>query len=326
MLKRLEQVTGLLTDPDSPFEVLIKREFSVSKNGDQYSFHLNGGNLIFHRIHELDSQFWRIILESSKQADLLSISEIHLAADCNRELMGNVSASIKKGHYECKGCRAYGFYWLNNEKKEGPVGKRSSDFASFKDQRFECETVYFGCTRMQRFSVVFYNKELEQRNRKSALSNYLMRVELRINFAPQFGVSKVLAENLLTSYLIQKGNIYRTKVFLYLVTQTIRFSTHFHDHGELDVAPWWKYQFIMPLIHASIQKGQINYEWPEKWISDLNVYLPLSAVTSEVSSEVASEVASEVKPKRGRPNKSTPSNPVPKVKPKRGRPKKDLTL
>jgi hypothetical protein len=82
----------------------------------------------------------------------------------------------------------------------------------------------------------------------------------------------------------------------------------------------------MPLMHASIQKGQTNYEWPEKWISDVNVYLPLSAVTSEVSSEVASEVASEVKPKRGRPKKSTPSNPVPKVKPKRGRPKKDLTL
>lgn len=310
----VEQTSSLLKDPVYEAEGLIKREVSVSEEAHEYSFHLNGGNSTFHRIHELDSKFWRNILEASKKSDLLSISAIHLAADCNRDLMQNVSASLQQGHYECKGLRPYGFYWLDNDKKSGRMGKRSLDFPSFKDKRFECETVYFGSSKTEPWSVVFYNKETEQRDRKSAVSNYLMRVELRINFTPRYGVSKVLAENLLTSYLIKNGSVYRTQVFLRLVTQIVRFTTHFHDQGESDVAPWWKYQFIMPLIHASMVKRQINSECPNECISESSLYLPLPEVTS----------------KRGRPKKSTPSNPVitiiPEVKKKRGRPKKDLTL
>jgi hypothetical protein len=59
---------------------------------------------------------------------------------------------------------------------------------------------------------------------------------------------------------------------MYLVTQTVRFSTHFKSQF-----------FLVFKRNASMDKRQVNSEWPNKLISESSLYLPLPEVPSKPS-------------------------------------------
>ena len=102
---------------------------------------------------------------------------------------------------------------------------------SIRDGNFKCETVYFGSVKREPLSIVFYDKESEQLDRKSAISHYKTRIERRFNFSHKDSPPDILAENLLASYLDKQGSVYRIRVFLTYIASQLRFSTHFHDEG-----------------------------------------------------------------------------------------------
>lgn len=255
LFSELELKTSLLKDPEYD-DVLITREARIPKKDEEepirYVFHLEGGSLIFHRIKELDPLFWLTILRATQETSIVKISELHLSADYNQDLMKFVSDALKRGHYETHGLRPYAFYWLNNVKREGSIGKRSSNYDKIKNSNFRCESVYFGHVKRQPISIVFYDKEAEQLDRFNATSSSKTRIELRFNFSLSESLPHVLAENILASYHMKDGAVYRTKVFLTYIASQVRFTTHFHDQGLDDLAPWWKYQFVLPLSHVSL--------------------------------------------------------------------------
>ena len=99
----LEHTTSRFPDPGYNEDTLVKRISSAAKKNDGrefvYKFHLNGGSLYFHRILEVDPQFWLELLKASREAKLLFFTELHLAADCDQNLMRYVSEAVVKGHY-----------------------------------------------------------------------------------------------------------------------------------------------------------------------------------------------------------------------------------
>ena len=163
-------------------DVLLKRA-TAKKDADQkyYYFKLNGGSPHFHRILEEDPEFWLEILRACRETTLVRISEIHVAADCSRDLMKIITESIKKGHYESNGLNPYGFYRIENQRTEGPLEKFSSNYKRIKDQHFDLDTLYFGERRRQPVSLVFYNKEQEEMMRSNNLSSTKTRVKIRLN-------------------------------------------------------------------------------------------------------------------------------------------------
>lgn len=251
----LESTTSRFPDPHYD-NILFKRVASVSKKGDEkrilYKFHLNAGSLYFHRILELDPQFWIQLLKASKEQKLLFITELHLASDCDQNLMKYVNDAIAKGHYETNGLRPFGFYWLQGEKKYGALGKRSRTFRTLKRRSFSIETLYFGDSRFQPVSIVIYNKDSEQLQRKGAVASCHTRVELRLSSVEDNPLDPDLIESIILSYFDKQGCTYRTRIFLSYVVSQIRFSNHFNDAGPTDFALWWRHQFIIPLAHAAL--------------------------------------------------------------------------
>lgn len=91
-----------------------------------YQYHLNGGNLYFHHLLEKDPNFWLELIRASEGTDLVKFSALHLAADCNDNLMENVTEAMRFGHYKSGGLKPRAYYVLNGEKVLTFVGKYSS--------------------------------------------------------------------------------------------------------------------------------------------------------------------------------------------------------
>lgn len=73
-----------------------------------YRYYKKGGALLFHRIMELDGSFWSTLIAAAKSTNLLMFKEVHLAADCDNDLMKYVSHAVQKRHYEAGGLKPYG--------------------------------------------------------------------------------------------------------------------------------------------------------------------------------------------------------------------------
>lgn len=105
----------------------MKRNRTTDSSGGaetvRYHYHLNGGVLYFHRILELEPSFWLTILRACRETDFVQISELHLAADCNCDLMGCITTVVAKGHYEGGNVHPYAYYYFGGTKHKGYVGK-----------------------------------------------------------------------------------------------------------------------------------------------------------------------------------------------------------
>lgn len=119
----------------------------------EYQYHLNGGNLYFHHILEKDPNFWLELVRASEETELLQFSQLHLAADCEDNLMENVTQSIKFGHYESNGLNPRAYFVLDGVKKERAVGKYSNLYKELKKKEFTIQTLYFGDKRRQPVSI-----------------------------------------------------------------------------------------------------------------------------------------------------------------------------
>lgn len=254
-----EKTGSFLKDPEYN-DILLKRykgKASVnSEIKDFYHYHLEGGNLVFHRILEKDPNFWSTIVRACRETNLVKISELHLALDCSNDLMPFVSTGIQKGHYESSGLRLHAYYTLAGIKNNKSVGKRSENFKKIQGKEFRIHTLYFGDSKFEPISIAIYDKALERRERQEAVSQCQTRIELRFNVFNKSVIPVEYIYRILDSYSSQEGSTYRTSIFLYYLTSKLRFSNHFHDHGVRDLAPWWKYQVLSPLYHATLNKPE----------------------------------------------------------------------
>lgn len=237
-------------------DVLIARHTGKSKlqEGDPicYYYHLNGGNAIFHRILEKDPGFWKELLRASKQTNLVMFSEVHLAADCSTDLMPYISTSVQQGHIETNGLHLNAYYRHNGVHKNGRVGKRSKTFKGLDGSDFHIQTLYIGSPKHSSISFCIYDKENEQRARKSSFSDCKTRIEARFKNRYPGALEKDLIESLISSYYVPNGSAYRTRVFLQELGVRVQFTTHYHKDLKNDLAPWWKFQVLSPLYHAAL--------------------------------------------------------------------------
>ena len=244
---------------NSPFKdpeydtILIKRKTSIkSDNTVTYHYHLNGGSEYFQRILYTDGPFWLELLRACKETNLLEVSQVHIAADCSVDLMKYVSNSIRKGHYECKGLNPTGFYTYRGKKEAGSLGKFSSNYCKLKDNEVEIQTVYFGETRRQPISLVFYNKEKEEMERNGCISISKTRIELRFNAKAGPSLPPAFLESLIKSYYVPNGAGFRTKVFLHHLSTSVQFTTRFRSEGSPALSNWWRHAVLIPLYHVSL--------------------------------------------------------------------------
>lgn len=116
---------------------------------------------MFSRILDLDPDFWLELIKGSHETNLITFTEVHVAADCSENLMPMVNSAMKQGHYESGALQPRGFYLLNNAKQEGSLGKYSSNYATIKKRNLQIETLYFAEKRREGVSFAFYDKEVE---------------------------------------------------------------------------------------------------------------------------------------------------------------------
>lgn len=211
-----EKLGTNLTDPE--FSDVLMNRVACVHNLDGISvtthyYRLNGGKLVFQRIHALDASFWKLMVEASHKDPDLEVIELHLAADCDHDLMSFVSSGIQKGHYITKNLKLTGIYTLGGKKLKGGLGKRSKNFQTLKDKDFRIHTLYCGSTRYEPLSVAFYDKRLEQIERKDSLADCAIRVEIRLAFACIEESYKNLFNSLLNSYNHPKGVEFRCGFF-----------------------------------------------------------------------------------------------------------------
>lgn len=285
---------------DNLKNILLKRARVTRKiNGKEqpsYQYQLNGGNLYFHRILEKDPNFWLELVRASQETDLLQFSEIHLAADCNDDLMRNVTQAIKFGHYESSNLSPRAYYILDGIKVEGPVGKYSTKYKDLKKKEFSIQTLYFGDKRRQPISIAFYDKQSEAIERRNAYAYSKTRIELRLNPLKGATIPSLLILSLIRSYYHPKGSGFRLCVFLHYITNTIRFTNHYHEYGETDYSHWWMYNVLTPLFHAAASLFN----------EPLNTYVEGKAILPAPRNLISS---GEMKRKRGRPIGSKDKKP-----------------
>lgn len=180
-----ENLNQKLKDPNLD-DILIEKNHGQGKKGAEASnnwyYYLNGGNTIFNRILKLDPDFWLKILEACQKTAFLTLTEIHLRADCSNNLMKYISPSIQKGHYESSGLKVHGFYELNGKREHGPLGKRSSNFKTIKDQHLKIYNLYFGNREYVPISFLLYDKGDQIFETQGFIEDVGTRIELRINF------------------------------------------------------------------------------------------------------------------------------------------------
>lgn len=284
--------------------ILLKRTTSkTSDDSIQYHYHLNGGSLYFQRILECDPKFWLELVRACKETNLIKISELHIAADSNKDLMKQISHSIRNGHYECNGLNPKAYYVYNGKKYFASVGKYSSQYKSFKDRILEVETLYIGDKRRQPVTVVFYDKEKEEMERSNSISNNKTRIEIRFNTNVSSEIPLHCLESLIKSYYVENGAGFRTKVFLYFLNQTIRFTDHFRSTNYTEMSNWWRHGVLIPLYQASLNM------FPE----NINSYLN-GTKDFLIPSNDNFILENKIKRKRGRPLGKKDSKPRKKRK------------
>lgn len=252
-------------------EVLITRVTAKTKENETcYYIHLNGGSLYFHRILEKDPLFWLELLRACRETNLIRVSQLHLAADCNINLMKYVTNSIKKGHYESPGLQPTAYLVYMNDVLKVRLGKNSKAYKYYIDKVFEIQTLYFGELRRQPLTIAFYDKESEQLERKDSISTSKTRIEIRLNCCVGDYIPHNLIESIVRSYYIENGNGFRIRVFLHLLTNSIRFTNHYRTQNGQDLSNWWKHSVLIPLYHVGLEiyKEDINqYLIGEKLLS-----------------------------------------------------------
>lgn len=196
------KISNPYADPHYLSESLLKLKTRVEKEGKKtWFYHLDGGSLRFQRILDLDPGFWPEMMRACRDSSFLRIHKLHLCMDSSVDLMAYVTESMKQGHYESNCLCPFGYFVLDGLSRKGePVGKRSSNYTSLKTKQFVLETLYFGDSRRQAYSVVFYDKQKEEMLRKGAISNAKTRVEVRFTTRAGEPVAHGFLENIIRSY------------------------------------------------------------------------------------------------------------------------------
>ena len=143
------------------------------------------------------------------------------------------------------------FYTVGGRRKLSYVGKHSKSMKVLKTFDFRIHTLYLGESRREPLSVVFYDKETEQIERKDSASTTKSRIEICFNCGIENVVPHKLIESIIRSYYNENGNGFRIRVFLHFLSNTVRFTTHVRDQGHNDISNWWKHQVLIPLYHVT---------------------------------------------------------------------------
>lgn len=242
--KMFDNIIGESNHPPDESESLEFVDDSFALEKCYYSYRVCGNNFTFQRMRKLDPDFWPLMLKASLEESLLSFSELDLAVDFNFNLLKYVETSIQRGHYEFKGLKPKGYFYLAGHFYESnPLGKRTQAFQQLQDKEFKIETLYIGHKKNNAVSFIFYDKKADLLHRKNEYSPEKTRIELRLNFkrnvniTPDARVSHWLAYNLVRSYAYgSQGVGFRLIAMMVFLTGYVRFSNHFNNLGEADIA------------------------------------------------------------------------------------------
>jgi hypothetical protein len=246
------------SDPEHPnirlFTKFQRRDFA-DPSPKYYVYQLDGGINLFQRL--MRNEFLLLFLIKAIQQGIIQVGKLDLALDLNINIMPYIRDNLQKGQYVAFKRRPTGFVDKSkNQYKDDfpssheliPLGKYSSFMSKAKKQDidYKLKTVYFGHKQVNDIIILFYDKDSQLREKKSAFSDSTNRIEIRFsrnkNSTKEF--DQIVFE-LLESYLDPNGWEERTLILLQTICQNVVFTSQKTStikdltYSKPEMAPWW---------------------------------------------------------------------------------------
>ncbi len=240
-------------------EFFLTKENSVM-HSPKMLYTLGGGFDSFHRLICLDKDFLRGLCEGFSKG-LCDPYRIDLCVDLSYDIMGHVSESVSKGHYESSNRHPYGFGWLGGKRIKAFVGKNSALFKRFALEQLRLDSIYFGGQKRSDYIIVFYDKEVERKERGKARWPNKSRIEIRI-FARDSTSRKQMLDVLKTYISDAPGWETRTRIFSDILYSNVKFTVNKRNRNKHlnPIAPWWR-SFLGTLIHPIAKQQRLKDSW-----------------------------------------------------------------